>query len=68
MAVVMLNRKHQTKDNYMEETNVEHRLLQPWNAEQWLSAFGKAESDIHMLHALRKQVYEYTVYTAIEGS
>ena len=43
-------------------------FLQPWNAQQWLSAFGKAESDIHMLHALRKQVYEYTVYTAIEGS
>ena len=47
---------------------MKHRLLQPWNAEQWLSAFGKAESDIHMLHALRKQVYEYTVQAAMQGS
>ena len=47
---------------------MEHKLLQPWNAEQWLSAFGKAESDIHMLHALRKQVYEYTVQAAMQGS
>ena len=31
-----------------------YKLLQPWNAEQWLSAFGKAETDIHMLRALRK--------------
>ena len=43
-------------------------LLKPWNAEQWLSAFGKAESDTHMLHALRKQVYEYTVQGAMQGS
>ncbi len=47
---------------------MEHKLLQPWNAEQWLSAFGKAESDIHMLRALRKQVYEYTVQAATQGS
>ena len=52
----------------MEETNMKHRLLQPWNAEQWLSSFGKAESDTHMLHALRKQVYEYTVQAAMQGS
>ena len=43
------------------------KLSKPWNAEQWLSAFGKAESDTHMLHALRKQVYEYTVQAAMQG-
>ncbi len=47
---------------------MKNELLKPWNAEQWLSAFGKAESDTHMLHALRKQVYEYTVQTALRGS
>lgn len=47
---------------------MEHKFLQPWNAEQWLSAFGKAESDTHMLHALRKQVYEYTVQVVMKGS
>ena len=45
-----------------------HKLLQPWNAEQWLSAFGKAEADIHMLRTLRKQVYEYTVQAAMQGT
>ena len=47
---------------------MKRNFLQPWNAGQWLSAFDKAESDTHMLHALRKQVYEYTVQAAIQGS
>ena len=45
-----------------------HKPVQPWNAEQWLSLFGRADGDTHMLHALRKQVYEYTVQAAMQGS
>ena len=52
---------------YKENTAMKDKLSKPWNAEQWLSAFGKAESDTHMLHALRKQVYEYTVQAAMQG-
>ena len=41
------------------------KLLQPWNAEQWLWLFKQPDCDYHML---RKQVYAYTVQAAMEGS
>ena len=46
---------------------MEQKPLQPWNAEQWLSLFERADGDTHMLHLLRKQVYEYTVQAAKQG-
>ena len=46
---------------------MEQKPLQPWNAEQWLSLFERADGDTHMLHMLRKQVYEYTVQAAKQG-
>ncbi len=44
---------------------MEHKLLQPWNAEQWLREFSQPYCDYHML---RRQVYAYTVQAVMQGS
>ena len=43
---------------------MKNKLLQPWNAKQWLTEFHQPDCDYRML---RRQVYAYTVQAVRQG-